>query len=132
VPPQQCNYNCNTCLTITIHKQLNEQVLIVTHNRLNHGEILHTLYINILTEPYIDDKEVGDIKRQYDDFRKQHNIELQFPVKVARTVNKKTNTHKIKIIIDKNKLTNYTLGVISNNKKPNKTNLYNLQLTYTT
>jgi len=33
-------------------------------------------HIALLTEPYVDDEEVSDVKRQYDDFRKQHNVEL--------------------------------------------------------
>jgi len=50
-------------------------------------------YTVILTKAYIDDEEVGDVKRQNNDFRKQHNVQLQLPVKISRTT-EHTNKHR--------------------------------------
>jgi len=55
----------------------------------------------LLTEAYIDDKKVGNVKRQHNYLCKQHDVQLQFPVKITRTANK-TNT--INIIMDEKKL----------------------------
>lgn len=50
----------------------------------------------LLTEAYIDDKEVGDVKRQHNNFGEQHNVELQLPVKITRaaTLQNKKNVQQ--------------------------------------